>query len=142
MAVADRALIDSLTRHKWDGKGRLSTAICATGQGVSREGDLVGLAYVLCDVGFGDAVGQVGRDSTRREDREALWMWLAEALDRVTATRIDAAALEALCGHVLDTHAPAALVDAQASRHCAGAACRGPPGRGVHGALRAHDRPV
>src|ERR687883_1491576 len=48
-------------------------------------------------------------------DRAALWMWLAEALDRLAATRIDAAALEALCGHVLDTHAPAALVHAQAA---------------------------
>jgi hypothetical protein len=48
-------------------------------------------------------------------EREALWTWLAEALDRVTATTVDAAALEALCGHVLDTHAPAALVDAQAA---------------------------
>jgi hypothetical protein len=42
-------------------------------------------------------------------------MWLAEALDRVAATTVDAASLEALCGHVLDTHAPAALVDAQAA---------------------------
>jgi hypothetical protein len=48
-------------------------------------------------------------------DRAALWMWLAEALDGVAATRIDAATLEALCAHVLDTHAPAALVDAQAA---------------------------
>jgi hypothetical protein len=48
-------------------------------------------------------------------DRAALWTWLAEALDRLAATRIDAAALEALCGHVLDTHAPAALVHAQAA---------------------------
>jgi hypothetical protein len=48
-------------------------------------------------------------------DRAALWMWLAEALDRLAATTVDAAALEALCGHVLDTHAPAALVDAQAA---------------------------
>jgi hypothetical protein len=48
-------------------------------------------------------------------DRAALWMWLAEALDRLAATTIDAAALEALCGYVLDTHAPAALVHAQAA---------------------------
>ena len=48
-------------------------------------------------------------------DRDALWTWIAEALDRVAATTIDAAALEALCGHVLDTHAPAALVHAQAA---------------------------
>ena len=48
-------------------------------------------------------------------DRAALWMWLAEALDRLAATTIDAAALEALCGHALDTHAPAALVHAQAA---------------------------
>ena len=47
--------------------------------------------------------------------RAALWMWLTEALDRPAATTIEAAALEALCGHVLDTHAPAALVDAQAA---------------------------
>ena len=46
-------------------------------------------------------------------DRDALWTWIAEALDRVAATTIDAAALEALCGHVLDTHAPAALVHAK-----------------------------
>jgi hypothetical protein len=44
-----------------------------------------------------------------------LWTWLAEALDHLAATKIDAAALEALCGHVLDTHAPAALVNAQAA---------------------------
>jgi hypothetical protein len=48
-------------------------------------------------------------------DRAALWLWLAEALDRVAATTIDAEALEALRGHVLDTHAPAPLVDAQAA---------------------------
>ena len=48
-------------------------------------------------------------------DRDALWTWIAEALDRVAATTIDAAALEALCGHVLDTHTPAALVHAQAA---------------------------
>jgi hypothetical protein len=48
-------------------------------------------------------------------DRDALWTWIAEALDRLAATTIDAAALEALCGHVLDTHAPAALVHAQAA---------------------------
>ena len=48
-------------------------------------------------------------------DRDALWTWIAEALERVAATRIDPAALEALCGHVLDTHAPAALVHAQAA---------------------------
>ena len=48
-------------------------------------------------------------------DRDALWTWIAEALDRLAATTIDAAALEALCGHVLDTHAPAALVHVQAA---------------------------
>jgi hypothetical protein len=48
-------------------------------------------------------------------DRDDLWTWLAEALDRLAATTIDAAALETLCGHVLDTHAPAALVHAQAA---------------------------
>ena len=48
-------------------------------------------------------------------DRDALWTWIAEALERLAATTIDAAALEALCGHVLDTHAPAALVHAQAA---------------------------
>ena len=48
-------------------------------------------------------------------DRDALWTWIAEALDRLAATTIDAAALEALCGHVLDTHTPAALVHAQAA---------------------------
>jgi hypothetical protein len=48
-------------------------------------------------------------------DRDALWMWLTEALERLAATTIDAAALETLCGHVLDTHAPAALVHAQAA---------------------------
>src|SRR5205823_5899667 len=48
-------------------------------------------------------------------DRDTLWMWLAEALDSLAATKIDAVALEALCGHVLDTHAPAALVHAQAA---------------------------
>jgi hypothetical protein len=48
-------------------------------------------------------------------DRDDLWTWLAEALDRLAATTIDAAGLEALCGQVLDTHAPAALVHAQAA---------------------------
>jgi hypothetical protein len=48
-------------------------------------------------------------------DRDALWTWIAEALDRLAATTIDAATLEALCGHVLDTHTPAALVHAQAA---------------------------
>jgi hypothetical protein len=51
-------------------------------------------------------------------DRHALWTWIAEAIDRLAATTaattINAAALEVLCGHVLDTHAPAALVHAQA----------------------------
>jgi hypothetical protein len=48
-------------------------------------------------------------------DRDALWTWIAEAFDGLAATKIDAVALEALCGHVLDTHAPAALVHAQAA---------------------------
>jgi hypothetical protein len=48
-------------------------------------------------------------------DRDDLWTWIADALEGVAATTIDAAALEALCGHVLDTHAPAALVQAQAA---------------------------
>jgi hypothetical protein len=73
-------------------------------------------------------MGEVNRDAGRwggeqtadqsgswSMDRAALWMWLAEALDRLAATTIDAAALEALCAHVLDTQAPAALVHAQAA---------------------------
>jgi hypothetical protein len=48
-------------------------------------------------------------------DRDALWTWIAETLERPAATTIDAAGLEAPCGHVLDTHVPAALVDAQAA---------------------------
>ena len=36
-------------------------------------------------------------------DRDDLWTWIAEALERVAATAIDAAGLEALCGQVLDT---------------------------------------
>jgi hypothetical protein len=48
-------------------------------------------------------------------DRDALWTWIADTLERVAATPIDATGLEALCGHVLDTHAPAALVQAQAA---------------------------
>jgi NADH dehydrogenase/NADH:ubiquinone oxidoreductase subunit G len=48
-------------------------------------------------------------------ERDALWTWLAEALDRLAGTKIEATDLEALCGHVLDTHAPAALVHAQAA---------------------------
>ena len=48
-------------------------------------------------------------------DREALWTWIAEALDGIDAAEIDAAALMALCARALDTHAPAALVHAQAA---------------------------
>lgn len=48
-------------------------------------------------------------------DRDALWTWIAEALDGVEATELDAAALTALCARALDTHAPAALVHAQAA---------------------------
>ena len=65
----------------------------------------------------GHAGGEQAADQTGSwsVDREALWTWIAEALDRLAATTIDAAALEALCGHVLDTHTPAALVHAQAA---------------------------
>ena len=65
----------------------------------------------------GQAGGEQAADQTGSwsVDRDALWTWIAEALDCVAAPTIDAAALEALCGHVLDTHAPAALVHAQAA---------------------------
>lgn len=48
-------------------------------------------------------------------ERATLWRWIAEALDGVTASRLEPAALRALCTRVLDAHAPAALVQAQAS---------------------------
>ena len=67
------------------------------------------------DGGCGGSEPAADQSGSWAVDRAALWMWLAEALDRLAATRIDAAALEALCGHVLDTHAPAALVHAQAA---------------------------
>ena len=65
----------------------------------------------------GHAGGEQAADQTGSwsVDRDALWTWIAEALDRLAVTTIDAAALEALCGHVLDTHTPAALVHAQAA---------------------------
>ena len=70
---------------------------------------------VNCDGGHwggGQAADQSGSWSVDRDD---LWTWIAEALDRLAATTIDAAGLEALCAQVLDTHAPAALVHAQAA---------------------------
>ena len=70
---------------------------------------------VNCDGGHAGGEQAADQSGSWSVDREALWTWIAEALDRVAAPTIDAAALEALCGHVLDTHAPAALVHAQAA---------------------------
>ena len=67
------------------------------------------------DGGHADGEQAADQSGSWSVDRDALWTWIAEALDRLAATTIDAAALEALCGHVLDTHAPAALVHAQAA---------------------------
>ena len=67
------------------------------------------------DGGHADGEQAADQSGSWSVDRDALWTWIAEALDRLAATAIDAAALEALCGHVLDTHAPAALVHAQAA---------------------------
>src|SRR5438105_7522160 len=73
------------------------------------------LSGVHCDGGHSGGEQAADQSGSWSVDRDALWTWLAEALDGVAATTIDAAALEALCGHVLDTHAPAALVHAQAA---------------------------
>ena len=67
------------------------------------------------DGGHADGEQAADQSGSWSVDRDALWTWIAEALDGVAATTIDAVALEALCGHVLDTHAPAALVHAQAA---------------------------
>jgi hypothetical protein len=70
---------------------------------------------VNCDGGHTGGEQAADQSGSWSVDRDALWTWIAEALDRLAATTIDAAALEALCGHVLDTHTPAALVHAQAA---------------------------
>jgi hypothetical protein len=70
---------------------------------------------VYCDGGHWGGEQAADQSGSWSVDRDDLWTWIAEALERVAATTIDAAGLEALCGHVLDTHAPAALVDAQAA---------------------------
>jgi hypothetical protein len=73
------------------------------------------MAGVNRDGGCGGGEQAADQAGSWSVDRAALWTWLAEALDRVAATTIDAATLEALCGHVLDTHVPAALVHVQAA---------------------------
>jgi hypothetical protein len=67
------------------------------------------------DGGCGGGEQAADQSESWSVDGAALWTWIAEALDRVAATTIDSTALEALCGHVLDTHVPAVLVDAQAA---------------------------
>ncbi len=47
-------------------------------------------------------------------DRATLWTWLAAALENLDVATMDAQALHIVCAQVLDTHAPAALVHAQA----------------------------
>jgi hypothetical protein len=70
---------------------------------------------VNCDGGRWGGEQAADQSGSWSVDRDDLWTWIAETLERVAATTIDAAGLEALCGYVLDTHAPAALVQAQAA---------------------------
>jgi hypothetical protein len=73
------------------------------------------MGEVNCDGGRWGGEQAADEPGSWSVDREALWTWLAESLDGLAATTIDAAGLAALCGRVLDTHAPAVLVQAQAA---------------------------
>jgi hypothetical protein len=70
---------------------------------------------VNCDGGCRVSEQAADQSGAWSVDRAALWTWITEALERLVATTVDVAALEALCAYVLDTHAPAAIVDAQAA---------------------------
>lgn len=59
--------------------------------------------------------GAAGQPTPWDVDRAALWSWVDGALAALPASTLDATALKSLCAHVLETHAPAALVDAQAA---------------------------
>ncbi len=59
--------------------------------------------------------GAAGQPAPWEVDRAALWAWVDAALADLAAAALDAAALKGLCAQVLETHAPAALVHAQAA---------------------------